>query len=433
MSLSLALMPHSRRTDRRLPDSLQTMASTINFEHVSAVPTMRLPVLGALSAAHLLNDMMQSLLLALYPIIRGDFGLSFTQLGLISLTYQAAASILQPAVGIITDRHPRPFAAALGMGFTMTGLFVLAAAHAYEFLLIAAALIGVGSAVFHPEASRMARLASAGRHGLGQSIFQIGGNIGGAIGPLLAVAVLLPFGRASVAWFGVTAIMAFGLLWWVGAWYQRQHRVALGRQRQTTGARNQLPNNTAVRGIGLLLLLLFSKYFYLESLDSYYMFYLISRFHVTGQQAQVCLFAFFAAVAVGTIVGGLIGDRVGRRRRVILWSILGAAPFTLALPHADFQWTVILVVLIGLIIASAFSAIVVFAQELMPNRIGMVSGLFFGLAFGFGGIGAAILGAMADRLGIQSVFNLCAYLPLLGAVALLLPDATGSRSEAAAH
>jgi FSR family fosmidomycin resistance protein-like MFS transporter len=227
--------------------------------------------------------------------------------------------------------------------------------------------------------------------------------------------------------------MAFGLLWWVGAWYQRQHRVALGRQRQTTGARNQLPNNTAVRGIGLLLLLLFSKYFYLESLDSYYMFYLISRFHVTGQQAQVCLFAFFAAVAVGTIVGGLIGDRVGRRRRVILWSILGAAPFTLALPHANFQWTVILVVLIGLIIASAFSAIVVFAQELMPNRIGMVSGLFFGLAFGFGGIGAAILGAMADRLGIQSVFNLCAYLPLLGAVALLLPDATGSRSEAAAQ
>jgi FSR family fosmidomycin resistance protein-like MFS transporter len=393
---------------------------------------MRLPVLGALSAAHLLNDMMQSLLLALYPIIRGDFGLSFTQLGLMSLTYQAAASILQPAVGIITDRHPRPFAAALGMGFTMTRLFVLAAAHAYEFLLIAAALIGVGSAVFHPEASRMARLASAGRHGLGQSIFQIGGNIGGAIGPLLAVAVLLPFGRASAAWFGVLAIMAFGLLWWVGAWSQRQHRVALGGQRQTTGARNLLPNCTAVRGIGLLLLLLFSKYFYLESLDSYYMFYLISRFHVTGQQAHFCLFAFFAAVAVGTIVGGLIGDRVGRRR-VILWSILGAAPFTLALPHADLQWTVIFVVLIGIIIASAFSAIVVFAQELMPNRIGMVSGLFFGLAFGFGGIGAAILGAMADRLGIQSVFNLCAYLPLLGAVALLLPDAAGSRSEAASH
>jgi len=418
--------------DRPPLDSLQNMASTINFKNVSAVPTLRLPVLGVLSAAHLLNDMMQSLLLALYPIIKGDFGLSFTQLGLISLTYQAAASILQPAVGIITDRHPRPFAAALGMGFTMTGLFVLAAAQAYDFLLLAAALIGVGSAVFHPEASRMARLASAGRHGLGQSIFQVGGNVGGAIGPLLAVAVLLPFGRASAAWFGVLAIMAFGLLWWVCAWYQRQDRVALGGQRRTTRAQSLLPNSAAVRGIGLLLLLLFSKYFYLESLDSYYMFYLISRFHLTGQQAQFCLFAFFAAVAVGTIVGGLIGDRVGRRR-VILGSILGAAPFTLALPYANLQWTVILVVLIGLIIASAFSAIVVFAQELKPNRIGMVSGLFFGLAFGFGGIGAAVLGTMADQLGIQSVFNLCAYVPLLGAVALLLPDSTGSRSEAAAH
>ena len=403
------------------------MASTINIEHDSVVTRLRLPVLGALSAAHFLNDMMQSLLLAIYPIIKGDFRLSFTQLGLISLTYQLAASILQPAVGMITDRHPRPFAAAIGMGFTMTGLFVLASAREYILLLLAAALIGMGSAIFHPESSRMARLAAGGRHGLGQSIFQIGGNIGGALGPMVAVVVLLPFGRQSAAWFGVAAILAFGLLWWVGAWYQRQQQVALVVKRQSTEVQHPFPTSTIVRGIGLLLLLLFSKYFYLESLDSYFMFYLVSRFHVTGQEAQFCLFAFFAAVAVGTIVGGLVADRVGRRG-VILWSILGAAPFTLALPHADLKWTMILAVLIGLIIASAFSAIVVLAQELMPNRIGMVSGLFFGLAFGFGGIGAAILGALADRLGIEAVFDLCAYVPLLGVVALLLPDITESRS-----
>jgi FSR family fosmidomycin resistance protein-like MFS transporter len=404
------------------------MASTIHIEHDSAVPTLRLPVLGTLSAAHFLNDMMQSLLLAIYPIIKGEFGLSFTQLGLISLTYQAAASILQPAVGMITDRHPRPFAAALGMGFTMTGLFILATARAYEFLLLAAALIGMGSSIFHPEASRMARLASGGRYGLGQSIFQIGGNIGGAIGPLVAVVVLLPFGRPSAAWFGVVAIMAFGLLWWVGTWFQRQHRAALEGQPRRTLSQTPLPISTVVWGISLLLLLLFSKYFYLESLDSYYMFYLTSRFHVTDQQAQFYLLAFFVAVAVGTIVGGLVGDRVGRQG-VILWSILGAAPFTLALPYADLQWTVILVVVIGLVIASAFSAIVVLAQEFMPHRIGTVSGLFFGLAFGFGGIGAAILGALADRSGIESVFNFCAYVPLLGVVALLLPNVTKSRFE----
>jgi FSR family fosmidomycin resistance protein-like MFS transporter len=403
------------------------MSIVTAMERHTAVPTLQVSALGALSVAHLLNDMMQSLLLAMYPMIKGEFTLSFTQLGVISLTYQMTASILQPLVGIFTDRHPQPFAASLGMGFTMAGLFVLASAQAYESLLFAAALIGMGSAIFHPESSRMARFASGVRYGLGQSIFQIGGNVGGAIGPLLAVAVLLPFGRASAAWFGVAATVAFGLLWRVGAWSQRQHRAAADRLRNPSASHDALPARTVVRGIAILLMLLFSKYFYLESLDSYYMFYLNTKFHVSSRTAQLYLFAFFAAVAIGTIAGGAVGDRVGRKW--VIWrSILGAAPFTLLLPYADLQWTLIFVALIGLILASAFSAIVVFAQELIPNRIGMVSGLFFGLAFGFGGIGAAILGALTDRLGIESVFDLCAYVPLLGAVAFLLPDPMGPRS-----
>jgi MFS transporter, FSR family, fosmidomycin resistance protein len=368
------------------------------------------------------------LLLAMYPMLKGEFTLSFAQVGVISLTYQVTASILQPLIGLFTDRHPQPFAASLGMGFTMAGLFGLASAQAYEGILLAAALVGLGSALFHPESSRIARFASGGRHGLGQSLFQMGGNLGGAVGPLLAVAVLLPFGRASTAWFGVAAIVAFSLLWRVGAWYQRQHRIVTDRLRLVTGrlsipiALNQaLPTRTAIRGVALLLVLLFSKYFYLESLDSYYPFYLVTKFHVSVRAGQFYLFAFFAAVAVGTIVGGAVGDHIGHKR-VIWLSILGVAPFTLLLPHADLKWTLFLVTLIGLIMASAFSAIVVFAQELLPNRLGTVSGLFFGLAFGFGGIGAAILGALADHVGIESVFNLCAYVPLVGVVAFLLPE-----------
>jgi MFS transporter, FSR family, fosmidomycin resistance protein len=403
------------------------MSFVTDMERNTTAPTLQVPVLGALSVAHFLNDMMQSLLLAMYPLLKDEFMLSFTQLGVVSLSYQVTASILQPLVGLFTDRRPQPFAASLGMGFTMAGLFALASAQGYETLLRAAVLIGMGSAIFHPESSRIARFASTGRHGLGQSIFQIGGNVGSAVGPLLAVAVLLPFGRRSAAWFGMGATIAIGLLWWIGAWYQRQHQVATGRPRIQTAALGLRPTGTVARGIAILLLLLFSKYFYLESLDSYYMFYLISKFHVSSQAAQLHLFAFFAAVAVGTIAGGVVGDRVDRKQ-VILWSILGTAPFTVLLPYADLQWIGILVVLIGLIIASAFSAIVVFAQELMPNRIGMVSGLFFGLAFGFGGIGAAILGALADRSGMEFVFDLCAYVPLLGGVALLLPGPRGPRS-----
>ena len=402
------------------------MSSVTDVARRTTVATVRVSMLGALCAAHLLNDMMQSLLLAIYPMIKGEFALSFSQLGLISLTYQLAASIIQPFVGMFTDRHPKPFAASIGMTFTMAGMFLLSSARVYEFLLVAAALIGIGSAVFHPESSRMVRFFSGGQYGLGQSIFQIGGNIGGAIGPLLALAILLPYGRASAAWVGATAAVAFSLLWWVGAWYRQEHRPADGCALRPIEPYHALPTRSVVLIGGILILLLFSKYFYLESLDSYFIFYLTSKFHVSKQVAQLCLFALFAAVALGTIVGGLIGDRISRRL-VILWSILGAAPFALLLPHADLKWTMILAVLIGLIIASAFSAIVVLAQELMPERIGMVSGLFFGLAFGFGGIGASVLGVLADRLGIQSVFNLCAYMPLLGTVALFLPR-PGARS-----
>jgi FSR family fosmidomycin resistance protein-like MFS transporter len=403
------------------------MSSVTDIDRHSAASRMQVAVLGALTVAHGLNDMMQSLLLAMYPMLKGEFTLSFAQVGGISLTYQLTASILQPLIGLFTDRHPQPFAVSLGMGFTMAGLFALASAQAYEGILLAAALIGLGSAVFHPESSRIARFASGGRHGLGQSLFQIGGNLGGAVGPLLAMAVLLPFGRSSAAWFGAAAIVAFSLLWRVGAWYQRQHRIVTDRLSIPVAPNNALPARTVIGGIAILLVLLFSKYFYLESLDSYYTFYLMTKFHVSASAAQRHLFEFFAAVATGTIAGGAVGDRIGRKR-VIWLSILGAAPFTLLLPYADLKWTLILVTLIGLIIASAFSAIVVFAQAMMPNRIGMVSGLFFGLAFGFGGIGAAILGVLADHFGVESVFDLCAYVPLLGAVSFLLPDPRRPRS-----
>jgi FSR family fosmidomycin resistance protein-like MFS transporter len=349
-------------------------------------------------------------------------------MGVISLTYEVTACILQPLVGLFTDRHAQPFAVSLAMGFTMAGLFALATAPAYGSILLAAVLIGLGSAIFHPESSRIARFASGRRHGLGQSLFQIGGNVGSAIGPLLAAVVLLPLGRSSVAWFGVGAMVAFSLLWQVGAWYQRrQHRTATGRLSAAIAPHDAPPTRTVIRGIGILLVLLFSKYFYLASVGSYYTFYLMTKFHVSGRAAQLYLFAFLAAEAIGTIAGGAVGDRIGRKP-VIWLSILGVAPLTLLLPYADLKWTLLLVVLIGLIIASAFSAIVVFAQELMPNRIGLVSGLFFGLSFGFGGIGAAILGSLADQFGIESVFQLCGYVPLLGAVAFLLPEPYGRHS-----
>jgi MFS transporter, FSR family, fosmidomycin resistance protein len=378
-------------------------------------------VLGALSASHFVNDMMQSLLLSIYPLLKGEFTLSFAQLGLITLTYQLTASLLQPLVGLYTDRNAKPFAATIGMGFTMLGLVTLAFAHHYGTVLAAAALIGTGSSVFHPESSRIARLASGGSHGLAQSIFQIGGNAGSAIGPLIAAFIILPYGRTSIGLVALITLAAMFLMFRVALWYLRQHMASAARQRRTEAAHRQLPKRVVIGAMAVLLVLVFSKYFYLASLTSYYTFYLMDRFRLTTQAAQLYLFVFLFASAVGTFLGGPIGDRIGRK--TVIWvSILGVAPFTLALPYVNLPWTCALTFIIGFVISSAFSAIVVFAQELAPKRVGLVSGLFFGLAFGFGGLGAAVLGGLADHYNIETVYRLCAYLPLLGIVTALLPD-----------
>jgi MFS transporter, FSR family, fosmidomycin resistance protein len=379
-------------------------------------------LLGAISFSHFLNDMLQSLILAIYPLLKSTFSLSFTQVGLITLTYQITASLLQPAVGLYTDRHPKPYSLSFGMGCTLTGLMVLALAPNYSMVLTAAALVGTGSSIFHPESSRVARMASGGRYGLAQSLFQVGGNAGTATGPLLAAWIIIPRGRTSLTWFSVAALLAAFVLWQVGGWYK--HRLA---QRMKHAKARELPQGEALpeRSVAgammVLLILIFSKFFYLASLNSYYTFYLMSKFHVAVQSAQIHLFVFLFAVAVGTVLGGPIGDRIGRKR--VIWaSILGVAPFTLTLPYANLAWSGPLTFIIGLILASAFSAILVFAQELMPGKVGMVSGLFFGLAFGMAGIGAAVLGRLADAYGIEYVYRLCAFLPLLGIFAAFLPD-----------
>ena len=378
-------------------------------------------ILGALSASHFVNDMMQSLLLSIYPLLKGEFTLTFVQLGLITLTYQLTASLLQPLVGLYTDRNAKPFAATVGMGFTMLGLVTLAFAHNYETVLAAAALIGTGSSVFHPETSRIARLASGGSHGLAQSIFQIGGNTGSAIGPLIAAFIILPYGRSSIALVALLTLAAMFLMFKVALWYRHQHLASAAQRRHSDAQPGLLPRRVVIGAMAVLLVLVFSKYFYLASLTSYYTFYLMDRFHVTPQSAQLYLFVFLFASAAGTFLGGPIGDRIGRK--AVIWaSILGVAPFTLALPFANLPWTCALTFVIGFVISSAFSAIVVFAQELAPKRVGLVSGLFFGLAFGFGGLGAAVLGGLADRYSIETVYRLCAYLPLLGIVTALLPD-----------
>jgi FSR family fosmidomycin resistance protein-like MFS transporter len=387
----------------------------------------RFRVLGAISFSHFLNDMIQSLILAIYPLLKGDFKLSFAQIGLITLTYQLTASVLQPFIGMYTDRHPQPRALSIGMGFTLIGLLLLSVAPNYLTVIAAAALVGAGSSIFHPESSRVARLASGGQHGLAQAIFQVGGNAGSAVGPLLAAWVIIPYGRGSVAWFSLAALVAMFVLWRIGDWYRRQQALSLGRL-AAHGARDRVTRLTRKVGWALVILvaLVFSKYFYLTSLSSYYTFYLISKFHLSIQAAQLHLFGFLFAIALGTLIGGPIGDRIGRKR--VIWvSILGVAPFTLMLPYVDLAWTAILVFIIGLTIASAFSAILVFAQELMPGRVGTVSGLFFGLAFGIGGIGAALLGRLADARGIEYVYSVCSFLPLIGLLTALLPDLRGQR------
>ncbi|MGB6100394.1 MAG: MFS transporter [Comamonas sp.] len=390
----------------------------------SALPTAdptRYRVLGAISFSHMLNDMIQSLILAIYPILKGEFSLSFLQIGLITLTYQLTASMLQPLVGLYTDRHPKPHSLAFGMGSTLCGLLLLSVAPNFGVILVAAALVGTGSSVFHPESSRIARLASGGQHGLAQSIFQVGGNTGSALGPLLAALIVLPQGQGAIAWFALAALVAIAVLWQIGNWYQRQYLSRPAAARKVSAAPSPVPHRLVVRAIAVLLILIFSKYFYLTSITSYYTFYLIHHFGVSVQSSQIHLFVFLFAVAAGTLAGGPIGDRLGRKP--VIWvSILGVAPFTLALPHVGLMWTGVLTFIIGLVIASAFSAILVYAQELMPGKIGAVSGMFFGFAFGMGGIGAAVLGVLADSQGIEFVYQVCAFLPLLGLLTVFLPN-----------
>jgi MFS transporter, FSR family, fosmidomycin resistance protein len=385
----------------------------------AASPTV-LAILLAISFSHLLNDTIQSLIPAIYPLLKTSFHLSFVQVGLITLAFQMTASILQPFVGLYTDRRPQPFSLACGMGLTLGGLVLLSHATHYAMVVAAAALVGMGSSIFHPESSRVAHLASGGRHGFAQSVFQVGGNAGSSLGPLLAALIVVPHGQASVLWFALIALLGIGILTGVGRWY-RQH-LAEANARSAPPAKAAGPLSRRVRfALVILGLLIFSKYFYLASLTNYYTFYLIHKFHLSIQGAQFHLFLFLFAVALGTILGGPIGDRYGRK--LVIWvSILGVAPFTLALPHANLFWTGVLTVVIGIILASAFSAILVYAQELVPGKVGLISGLFFGLAFGMAGIGSAILGDLADHTSIEYGFRLCAYLPLIGLLTAFLPN-----------
>ncbi|MCF7689306.1 MAG: MFS transporter [Cephaloticoccus sp.] len=378
-------------------------------------------VLVALSVSHLLNDTIQALVPSIYPLLKTQFVLSFTQIGMITFVYQCVASLLQPLVGRYTDRQPLPYSLPVGMSLTLGGLVLLALAPSYTVILLSAVLIGAGSSIFHPEASRLARLASGGKHGFAQSIFQVGGNFGSSLGPLLAAAIVMPRGQVHVLWFALLALLGIVVLTRVGRWYQ-QHLSDLKKSVRFRAApkRNPLPRKQVIRALGVLAVLIFSKYFYLASLTSYYTFYLIGRFQLSAAQAQLYLFLFLFAVAAGTIIGGPVGDRYGRK--LVIWiSILGVAPFTLLLPHVGLTGTAVLSVIIGVILASAFSAILVYAQELLPGKVGLISGVFFGFAFGMAGIGSALLGWLADHTSIAYVFHLCSFLPLLGLFAAFLP------------
>jgi FSR family fosmidomycin resistance protein-like MFS transporter len=379
-------------------------------------------VLIAISFSHLLNDTIQSVIPAIYPILKTSFHLNFTQIGLITLTFQLTASLLQPFVGLYTDHRPKPYSLAIGMGFTLVGLLLLSKANNFAMILCSAALVGMGSSIFHPEASRLARMASGGRHGFAQSFFQVGGNAGSSLGPLLAALIIVPGGQPSVAWFSLAAILAIGVLWKVGVWYRHNmYRIKRRSHARGKGGHPILSKGRILLALSVLITLIFSKFFYLASMTNYYTFYLIGRFHVSVQTAQIYLFLFLAAVAAGTIIGGPFGDRFGRK--YVIWiSILGVAPFTLLLPYTDLFWTAVLTLIIGVILASAFSAILVYAQELVPGKVGMIAGLFFGFAFGMAGIGSALLGRLADHTSVQYVFHVCSFLPLLGLLTGFLPD-----------
>jgi FSR family fosmidomycin resistance protein-like MFS transporter len=387
-----------------------------------------LRVLAAVSFCHLINDMTQSLLPSIYPILKTSFHLDFGQIGIITLVFQITASLLQPFIGHFTDRRPLPFSLPIGMAISLVGLILLAYAPTYALLLVAGMLFGVGSAVFHPESSRVARMASGGRHGFAQSFFQVGGNSGSAIGPLLAALIVLPRGQSGVVWFSIALLVGILVLTWVGRWYRDRLLHLAAQPTAQREARPALPRSKVVLALAVLMALVFSKYFYIASLTSYYTFYLISRFHISVASSQLHLFLLFGAIAAGTLMGGPIGDRIGRKY-VIWWSILGALPFTLLMPYANLFWTGVLSVIIGVVIASAFSAILVYAQELVPGRVGMISGLFFGLAFGMGGIGAAVLGQLADATSIEFVYRVCAWLPAIGLLTSLLPNIEPARAR----
>ncbi|WP_212000289.1 MFS transporter [Chitinophaga sp. HK235] len=378
-------------------------------------------ILIALSFTHFLNDTLQSLIPAMYPLVRESLNLNFTQVGLITLTFQMSASILQPLVGMYTDKRPQPFSLAIGMAFTLIGLVSLSFAHSLPMVLVSVALIGIGSSVFHPEASRMARMASGGKHGMAQSLFQLGGNAGSSLGPLLAAMIIVPLGQFHIIWFSLVALLAIGVMIYLGKWYKVNTHRAKPKAMKLPGQQQQLPATTVVISLSILLILIFSKYFYMASMTSYYTFYLMDRFGISVQSSQVYLFIFLFSVAAGTFIGGPVGDRIGRK--YVIWiSILGVAPFSLLLPHANLFWTAVLSVFIGVILSSAFSAILVYAQELLPGKEGMIAGLFFGLAFGMGGIGSALLGKLADATSIQYVYQICAYLPLIGLLTGFLPN-----------
>jgi MFS transporter, FSR family, fosmidomycin resistance protein len=380
-------------------------------------------ILVSLSFCHFLNDMNQSLVPAIYPILKDSYRLDFGQIGLITLAFQLTASLLQPVVGMVTDKRPTPFSLPIAMGCSLLGLLLLSVANSYHLILLAAAMVGLGSSVFHPESSRVARMASGGRYGFAQSLFQLGGSTGSAIGPLLAAFVVVPRGQPSIAWFSAAALLAILLLTNVSFWYARHPAMAARRGRRAPVAipASPLPRGKVIGAIAVILILLFSKNVYTSSLSSYYTFYLIQKFHLSIQNAQYMLFAFLGAVAAGTFIGGPVGDRIGRKP-VIWFSILGAFPFALMLPYANLVWTGVLSVVIGLILASAFSAIIVYAQELLPGRIGLVAGMMFGFSFGLGGLGAAALGRIADVTGIETVYHVCSFLPLIGLLTALLPN-----------
>jgi FSR family fosmidomycin resistance protein-like MFS transporter len=422
------------RPEVEAPSSSPPPCADVGEEHAARIAPV-LSVLAALSVAHLLNDTMQSLIPAIYPILKSELHLDYEHIGLITLTNQLTASILQPFVGLYTDKHPQPFSLAVGMGFTLVGLALLALATNLGVVLLAVGFVGIGSSVFHPEASRVAYLSSGGRRGFAQSLFQVGGNAGSSLGPLLAAIIVVSRGQTSIMWFTLLALVGITVLSWVGRWY----RSCLAERRSgkstktaaadsySVGNYNGLSRRRIYFSLGVLIVLVFSKYFYLASMSSYYTFFLIGKFGLSVKQAQLHLFLFLFAIAAGTFLGGPVGDRIGRK--AVIWvSILGAAPFALALPHASLFWCAVLAAIIGVILSSAFSAILVYAQELVPGNVGLMSGLFFGLAFGMGGIGSAVLGALADRHGIPWVFQVCAYLPLIGLLTAFLPTLEQSKN-----